>query len=283
MYLVSRAFFCHLALIAMAAILVGCVAPGRPVVAERSPPSEISSGSPPAAKPLSGQRAWRLPQTGVAPVYTVRTGDTLYSIAWRFGLEYQRFARANAVPAPYTIYPGQRLRLTDRTSSTVSKTAATTTKPQQRVVKTAPARSTPKTPATKAKPPPSVDIRPPSAGDWTWPVATKPWREFKQNGKGIDFRLPAGRGVTPLRSVAPGRVVYAGNGIGEFERLVIVKHGNALLSAYSFNGRLIVAEEQEIKAGAEIADIKSDTRGTQLLHFELRKDGQPINPRRYLP
>ncbi len=73
-------------------------------------------------------------------------------------------------------------------------------------------------------------------------------------------------------------MVYAGNGIGGFERLIIVKHSNALLSAYSFNGVMAVVEQQSVKAGERLADIRSTGRTSQKLHFELRKDGDPINP-----
>ncbi|MEM7080154.1 MAG: peptidoglycan DD-metalloendopeptidase family protein [Pseudomonadota bacterium] len=286
MYLVPRALFRRLALIALAALgLQGCATPGRPPVADRS--TDPQTRTPAAKQPANaqpGRSTWQRERGGVAPVYTVRRGDTLYSIAWRFDLDYLRFAKANAVAAPYRIYPGQRLRLTH---TPARRQSATVTQPTIAKRPASTSRSTASKPVKPepAAPPPTAAPRkaPPPGKAWSWPVAQKPWREFKQSGKGIDFRFPPGNKRTPLRSVAGGRVVYAGNGIGGFERLVIVKHGETLLSAYSFNGQLAVAEEQEIKAGARIADIKSDTRGTQQLHFELRQNGQAVNPRRYLP
>ena len=118
---------------------------------------------------------------------------------------------------------------------------------------------------------------------WTWPLGIKPYAEFGGGNKGLDYRLgdDLSRKMA-VRSTNAGEVVYAGTGIGGFERLVIVKHNASLLSAYSFDGNLRVAEKQVIKAGSELADIKNRGRSKQSLRFELRKDGQPINPRQFL-
>jgi lipoprotein NlpD len=244
-------------------ILSGCLAPGKPLVAERSP--AYTSGPYGSGDPLSKS-------------YVVQKGDTLYSIAWRFELDYQGLARANGVRAPYRIVPGQRLSL-------VTQLAPSTR------IRTPVARP-PEAPASQ----PNNSSQQPSrteskdkvasgelASVWTWPLEIKPYAEFGRGNKGLDYRLGDDlRRNMAVRSTNAGEVVYAGTGIGGFERLVIVKHNASLLSAYSFDGSLRVAEKQTIKAGSELADIKNRGRSKQSLHFELRKDGQPINPRQFL-
>ncbi len=246
----------------------GCLQRGQPLIAERSPvftpPPLQSSGS-------------------SVRIYTVRKGDTLYSIAWRFDLDHRGFARANGIYPPYVIRPGKKLRLISQlpnnsrvrdTSQTATAKAPAVT--EKRVLSDSSRQSSGKTPSARGPGASTID-------QWVWPLAVKPEREFGKDSKGLDFRLPGGAGVTAkVRSAASGEVVYAGNGIGGFERLVIVKHSGQLLSAYSFDGGLLVAEKQQIKAGASIADIKPRGRVQPALHFELRKDGQPINPRTVL-
>jgi len=244
-------------------ILSGCLAPGRPLVAERSP--VYTSGPYGSGDPLSKS-------------YVVQKGDTLYSIAWRFELDYKGLARANGVRAPYRIVPGQRLSLvTQLAPSTRIRT---------------PAARPPAAPASQPKPssqqPPRTSSSDNVASEqlskhWAWPLGIKPYAEFGRGNKGLDYRLgdDLSRNMS-VRATNAGEVVYAGTGIGGFERLVIVKHNASLLSAYSFDGSLRVAEKQTIKAGAELADIRNRGRSKQSLHFELRKDGQPINPRQFL-
>ncbi len=250
-------------LLCVGMILSGCLAPGKPLVAERSP--AYTSGPYGSGDPLSKS-------------YVVQKGDTLYSIAWRFELDYKGLARANGVRAPYRIVPGQRLSLVTQLA------------PSTRIL--APVDSPPAASASQPKPSSQPLNRAGSKNNvasgelakvWTWPLGIKPYTEFGRGNKGLDYRLgdDLSRNMT-VRSTNAGEVVYAGTGIGGFERLVIVKHNVSLLSAYSFDGSLRVAEKQTVKAGAELADIKNRGRSKQSLHFELRKDGQPINPRQFL-
>lgn len=237
-------------------LLTGCLHPGKPLIAERSPvntPAPGVSGDPPRRS------------------YLVRKGDTLYSIAWRFQLDYQGLARANGIRAPYKIVPNQTLSL-------VSQLA-----PGQRVRATD-TRSTDHNPAKTSIPKPKqAEVISAMTREWVWPLSRPPHSEFGPANKGLDFRLGDNASSREIvRAANGGEVVYAGNGIGGYERLVIVKHSANLLSAYSFDGRLRVNEKQSIKAGAELADIRNRGRNKQSLHFELRKDGQPINPRQFL-
>ena len=181
--------------------------------------------------------------------YTVSRGDTLYSIAWRYRTTVSALARANRLRPPYTIYPGQTLRLTKATRR--SATAAP--------------RPAPAKPSTPARPPPK----------WRWPAAATVTKRFGNGNKGIDFHLKVGQRVV---AAAAGEVVYAGNGLGGYRYLVIIKHDPQYLSAYSFNVPGRVAEGQRVKAGAILADISSGGRQAQTLHFEIRKNGEAINP-----
>jgi len=237
--------------------LAGCLALGRPVVAERSPVFRA-----PAASGTS---------SGAARVYAVRAGDTLYSIAWRFELDYEGLARANGISAPYVIRPGQKMRLV--TQLPVAQRAVS--KP------TAPAPKAPRRAQEKASP--LASSKADAAIDtWKWPMPGKPLVEFRKSGKGMDFGLERGA-TAKVVAASGGEVVYAANGIGGFERLVIIKHTSALLSAYGFNGRLRVKEGQRVGSGARIADINARHPAQTALHFELRKNGQPVEPRQYLP
>ncbi len=231
------------------AALGGCLPAGQPLIAERSPIIDDDPQRP-----------------GRGGVYTVREGDTLYAIAWRFELDFEGLARANGLRAPYTLRPGQQVRLLTQLPRG-ERAVATTPRPAKpsRPPTTAPPRSAPK----------------PAPGEWVWPLARQPMAEFGRGNKGVDFGLGDVRGAQ-VRAAAGGEVLYAGNGIGGYERLIILRHGASLLSAYSFDGAARVREKQTVKAGAGIADIRNRGRTKQSLHFELRRDGVPINPRSVL-
>ena len=108
-----------------------------------------------------------------------------------------------------------------------------------------------------------------------------PTHGYSRSRKGVDFELPLGQ-KGEVRASNSGKVVYAGNGIGGYEQLIIIKHSDTLLSAYSFNGSTRVAEQITVKVGQKIADILPVGRTIPKLHFEIRKDGEPINPRNYI-
>ena len=261
-------------------MLGGCAAPGSPPVTDRS-------------------LADRNQQT-----YVVVRGDTLYSIAWRFNLDHLRLATANGIGAPFTIYPGQKLRLSEAPKSAPAKVAKTPGSPVYRdgvaTRKPAPKSSNTGKPAvatkpavvarTKAKPaqqprstatkPKQASSTPRSGQTWYRPLPQRPSVPFGNNNKGLDYAITA---RAKVRSTRSGEVVYAGNGIAGFERLVIVKHTTDLLSAYSFNGKVQVSEQQRVRGGAVIAEILPRPGVGQKLHFEVRRQGRPINPATVLP
>ncbi len=256
--------------------LVGCLQQGTPLVADRSPQTQPT----PVRAPVTRPRTVRPPPTPI-PIkevrtsnYVVRRGDTLYSIAWQFKLDHQGLAYANRIPAPYTIYPGQKLVL----RAEIPPRRPVTRRPSQPVQPTV-ARSTP--PAMPTKKPPAPIARGGLSPKWVWPTDYKASRGFSTSNKGVDFELPAGRksGVSASNG---GKIVYSGNGIGGFEQLIIIKHTEALLSAYSFNGASRVKEQEVVKVGQKIADILSVGRTAQKLHFEIRREGDPVNPGKFI-
>jgi lipoprotein NlpD len=243
-------------------------------------------------------------QAGAA--HTVIQGDTLYSIAFRYGLDYRKVAAANSIQAPYTIYPGQRIRLEESVSVNASAAypappggaapdpqpaaasePAETIKPLEPVLRpTGPLpQAGPSEPATAPAPKPPPTPAPPVVGGkitrWLWPTSGPVTRGYSGSvHKGIDI---GGNRGDPVVAVAAGTVVYAGTGIVGFGELLIVKHNEVYLSAYGHNDELLAAEGETVAAGQAIARKGSSGTDTVKLHFEIRKEGKPIDPQRLLP
>jgi lipoprotein NlpD len=217
-----------------------------------------------------------------ADTYTVVRGDTLYAIAWRYGQDYRELARRNHISHPYTIYPGQTLALRGDAPP-----------PRARPAAGAPAAGTPAAGAPAASgavaanpSPPRTAARQPApttgpVAAWSWPTNGEVVRRFSGTvHKGVDIDGKAGDAV---RATAAGNVVYAGSGIVGYGQLLIVKHNEVYLSAYGHNRRLLVGEGEQVAAGQHIAEMGSTGTNTVKLHFEIRREGKPIDPLRLLP
>jgi len=211
--------------------------------------------------------------------HRVRKGETLYSIAWEYGHDVREVANWNHIRAPYTIYPNQRIR-TQRpkgVASTRSKDAHPTSKaysarPSPPVKKTA--RTTTNNRAS---------TRSDQKISWQWPtngnIITK-YSGRDAGKKGLDI---AGKQGQAIYAAAGGEIVYSGSGLRGYGKLIIIKHNDTYLSAYAHNQRLLVKEDQKVKKGQHIADMGSSEADTPMLHFEVRRDGKPVDPLRYLP
>lgn len=235
--------------------------------------------------------------------YTVQRGDTLYSISWRYGLDYREVARWNNVNERFQIFPGQTLTLL-RPSPAVTTTAtppvAAQTSPQTppataAVNREQPAQTVPaqqeapdqqpvaqaaQAPATSSSPSPVASS---DAISWRWPAEGQIIRRFSAvegGSKGIDI---AGKTGDPVLAAADGRVVYAGSGLLGYGNLVIINHNRQFLSAYAHNSRILVSENDMVKSGAKIAEMGQTGTDRVQLHFEIRRDGKPVNPLTYLP
>ena len=221
--------------------------------------------------------------------YRVRKGDSLYSIAWRAGLDYHTLARWNGLRSPYTIYPGQRIRLSpSKTSSQpVPAKGNMAKKPIPRVEVDKPAVQPKK---SRPAPPPSVSSpakKPPKAATsalhWQWPVRGKILSRFASNDAARGGIRIGGRKGQHIVAAESGQVVYVGSGLIGYGQLIIIKHNNKYLSAYGHNNRLLVEEGSKVSRGQHISDMGVTHKGTPLLYFEIRRYGKPDDPLKYLP
>ncbi len=199
--------------------------------------------------------------------YTVKPSDTLYSIAWRYGLDYKELARWNGIDIEAPIHPGQRLRLIRPADSTTAGPAPAP-KPDGG---TAEARTASRTTAVSGDP-----------SRWLWPTSGKLLSTFLASDiarRGIDI---GGRLGQDVRAVADGFVVYSGNGLAGYGNLIIIKHSDTFLSAYAHCQERLVQEGSTVKAGTVVARMgqKDDTAR---LYFEIRRNGKPVDPLKYLP
>ena len=226
--------------------------------------------------------------------HKVSAGETLYSIAWRYDLDHRTLAEYNGISPPFTIYPGQVLSLkpgvprasTGVTAARKTDTTAAETLPDpptNRVENPTPSYSDrAKNKANKPSGNPAEDL-PSGPPNWRWPAKGQVIAGFEANSglnQGIDIRGHLGE---PVEAAADGRVVYAGSGLRGYGNLVIIKHNDTYLSAYAHNRSLKVAEGERVKAGQTIAEMGRSSSDQVKLHFEIRRDGKPVNPVRYLP
>jgi len=258
-------------LASLALVLVGC---------SRTYYSDVPEPKPPSATSASAQIASKGSAT-----YTVANGDSLYKISFVTGQDWREIARLNGIKAPYVIYPGQVLILRPVTASTPSPRS---TSKSTAVATPRAAPSSPPLTATQSKPaqkPASKPAapRPAKAGAWVWPASGKMFHAFSagaQPHKGIDL---SGQRGDPVYAANNGTVVYAGNSVRGYGNMLIIKHNATYLSAYAHNSRLLVGEGQAVKAGQQIAEIGDSGTDRLKLHFEVRKNGQPVDPLSVLP
>lgn len=208
------------------------------------------------------------PKTVTKGIHIVRRGDTLYSVAWRYGRDYRELAKANGIRWPYTIYLGQRINLSKMAAA--KKWTPTVTGQQASQSKVSVQQKTVSLPIMKT-----------GRIIWQWPVKGDIVGRFNGvSNKGIDIKGKAGQTV---KAAADGVVVYAGSGLIGYGNLVIIKHSEVFLSAYAHNKKVLVTEKNKVKAGQKIAEIGSSGTSENKLHFEIRKNGKPVNPLGYLP
>jgi lipoprotein NlpD len=273
-------------IVALALVLAGC-APWQPTDRPASPRSQPD---PPGREPVQSPPDW----------YRVRRGDTLYSIAFRYGLDWRRVAAWNDIGAPFTIRPGNELRMTappERSRPSQPQPARTAnsssgndggseqTAPGDAARKPEPEpQPTPR--ASRADPGPAAaasdQVRTVGGVTWQWPTDGRVTRQFDPSDtrKGIGVDGEEGQAV---RAAAAGEVVYSGTALIGYGELIIVKHSETLLSAYGHNRRRMVREGDRVQRGDQIAEMGLDDRQEERLHFEIRRNGEPVNPMDYLP
>ncbi|AXR08367.1 LysM peptidoglycan-binding domain-containing protein [Salinimonas sediminis] len=240
-----------------------------------------------------------------ADTYTVRKGDTLFAIAWYANKDYRDIARYNNLTVPYSIYPGQALRLQPakaarnavKEDSDQSVEAGQTTQilakrrvdqPKEQAYRKSENNVNNQPVNSVKKPPQSVKNVtkkrfPAQVTTWVWPAKGKLTGTFNRSEtgqKGIEISAAIG---TPILASAAGKVVYAGNGLRGYGNLIIIKHTDSFLSAYAHNDSIAVSEQQWVDAGQQIARMGKSGTDFVKLHFEVRYRGKSLDPLRYLP
>jgi len=226
--------------------------------------------------------------------YVVQPGDTLYAIGFRNQLDYRDLASWNGIGSDYLIRAGQVLRLTAPAqlegvqSQPLAQADVQTSVPQPVPIPApTPIIETPE-PVPVAAPVPVVVVpkpKPPAANTsvrWQWPTAGNVIKTYNPaaGSKGIDINGELGQ---PVLTVAAGKVVYSGSALKGYGELIIVKHDDTYLSAYGHNRRRLVKEGDEVRAGQAIAELGTGPEQKPLLHFEIRENGKPVDPLRFLP
>jgi len=203
--------------------------------------------------------------------HIIKKGETLYSIAWEYGLDYKQLAKYNRIRWPYTIYVGKKLTLKAKRASQTKKNLK-----KRKNYKTKKIKKTKKV-NKQTKVASKYKLK------WQWPIKGKIIQKFnlKKDKKGIDIAI-AKKGLK-IRAAESGKVVYSGHGLSGYGLLLIIKHNNRYLSAYAHNSKLLVNEGMNIKKNQVIALSGKTSTDRVKLHFEIRLDGNPVNPLKYLP
>ncbi len=292
--------------LAAATVIAGCAsAPNRAPVEERSATPRATLA---AASPVVGEASNETPRSAgldAAPrpgYYMIKPGDTLIRIGLDSGQNWKDLVRWNNLDNPNLIEVGQMLRVVppgiDPSSATARPVASTRVETRPLEPRAGSSASTPNSGTVVAAAPVAAPAVAPAAaaavapaptpareGDddiaWGWPTSgavTTPFDDARN--KGLVFRGKAG---DPVLAAADGRVVYAGSGLRGYGNLIILKHNATYLTAYAHNQTLLVKDDQTVRKGQKIAEMGSSDADSVQLHFEIRRQGKPIDPARLLP
>ena len=295
-------------------IVAGCASTVPAPVEDRG---SVHAGDKPAIQATAGAAT-----EARGALYTVKKGDTLYSIALDNGQDYKDIAAWNNLENPNVIRIGQQLRVTPADDGSpvavvkpVASSAPVEVKPvagpagssagssnlkrepkggklawseealararQEGVARPVEARQEVR--PVESKPEEKPAEKPAPAGDeveWVWPVQGKPMASFAEGGKGIDI---AGKAGDPVVAAAAGVVSYAGAGLRGYGNLVVLRHNATYLSVYAHNSKLLVKEKDSVARGQKIAEMGSTDAESPRLHFEIRRQGKPADPQKFLP
>jgi len=204
----------------------------------------------------------------------VQSGDNLSRLGRIHGVSALDLALWNGIEPPYTIYPGQRLQLSPSAAKKTISSGATTSRPSSTRPSQTPPGSSVQAPARSPSPSPF---------SWRWPTDGQVVTRFEQSEttrQGVDI---GGRSGQPVRASVGGLVVYSGAGLVGYGELVIIKHDEQWLSVYGHNRTRLVSEGAQVKAGEQIAEMGRTGAARDMLHFEIRYNGRPVDPLQYLP
>ena len=286
-------------MVAVALALAGCSTP-----VNRAPVEDRGTFAGGASRPVPASATPAVPDPKLLPgaenagkpgYYSVKPGDTLIRIGLENGQSWKDLARWNNLKNADLIEVGQVLRVQPPTAAAATAAVAGDTGVVTRPV--AAGAVAPATGASRpagapaAEAPPSAAAATPAAEqppagtpegvNFIWPASGAQIAGFDEaRNKGVDI---AGKAGDPVIAAADGRVVYAGGGLRGYGNLVILKHNNTYLTAYAHNQTLLVKEDQNVRRGQKIAEMGNTDADRVKLHFEIRRQGKPVDPARYLP
>jgi lipoprotein NlpD len=257
---------------------------------KRSAPIEDRSMTSRSTSSVGGSAGVATP-TNEPGTYVVQRGDTLAKIGFDHGVSWRDIARWNQIENPNVIEVGQALRITGPAETTPNRPITSRPLPAQATSPKSVAAPTPSSPPSPAAATHSVSpaagsaapavLPPDDAPAFAWPASGSVLGGFDESrNKGLDIQGKAGDAVY---AAADGRVVYAGSGLRGYGNLVILKHNNTYLTAYAHNQSLLVKEDQDVQRGQKIAEMGNTDADQVKLHFEIRRQGKPVDPARLLP
>ena len=258
--------------------LAGCSSRGlnRAPVEDRTR-SASSSPTVAGAEGVPVKQPQGFENAGKPGYYTVKPGDTLTRIALEHGQGPQDIARWSHVENPNRIEVGQVLRVVPPLETGVVVKPVSKPVVAESPASAAPAAAAASAPASAVKPVAPAE----SEINWMWPVNGVVLAGFDEvKNKGLDIGGAAGE---PVLAAADGRVVYVGAGLRGYGNLIILKHDNVFLTAYAHNRTLLVKEDQSVLKGQKIAEMGNSDADRVKLHFEVRRQGKPVDPAKYLP
>ncbi len=265
--------------------LLGCVLLAGCTTTSRAPVVDMTNAPPASAA-----------GTAAGGTYVVKPGDTLYKIARANGVDVDTLKRWNGMTDSNVLSVGQVLKLS--APSTGVAAAPIGARPVSKPAEPSSSEPTPLPPPgepqpatppgnTATQPPPAVSEAPKPARaadagviNWAWPASGQLIQTFNSNTKGIDIGGNAG---DPVTAAADGKVMYSGNGVRGLGNLIIINHNNGFITAYAHNRALLVKTGQEVKRGTKVAEIGQTDAASPRLHFEIRRQGTPVDPLQYLP
>lgn len=270
-------------------LFVGCASQAPAPIEQKAATGQQAR---PAAKRVTSSAA--APGTaGARGSYRVASGDTLYSIAFRLGVDHRQLAQWNGIENPNRIFVGQILRLSPQGATTApaprraEPVATPLPAPSPAVAQPAPAQPVAVAPPaieSKQTAPMTAAVggsRTVSGVTWSWPAAGKARRAVAASGsEGLEILGTRGQ---PVAAAAAGQVVYSGNGLRGYGELIIIKHNDIFLSAYAHNDKRLVNEGATVKAGQQIALMGDSEASEVMVHFEIRKSGKAVSPLQFLP
>jgi len=276
-----------------AALLAACGS--SPKVNTQAPVVDRSNGKVASVAPANAATQPPPPgqeNAGKPGYYTVRQGDTLIGIGLEAGQSWREIAKWNGLTNPNVIEVGQVLRVVPPVAVTpapatvaaagvsTAPVAGGTDRAQGKPLSAAGAKSDAATPAsTASSSAPAAAVSEDVAFMWPTNGNSILDRFDDAHNKGLDLGGTVG---DPVLAAADGRVVYAGSGLRGYGNLIIIKHNNTYLTAYAHNKTLLVKEDQNVRKGQKIAEMGANN-DTPMLHFEVRRQGKPVDPLKYLP